>query len=60
MKRYTIVTREYGSDKETDLAEVDTNPEPIVAALFAKNVAAMRKRRLPKYEHVWIRCNAQE
>ncbi len=59
MKRFSIRVRERGSDKESELCQVATNPEAIVDA--ARNKFLMidagdgrRKVREPKYEHVYF------
>jgi hypothetical protein len=52
-KRFSIWVREYGSDHDVELMEVDSNPQPIVTGLYAKTLN-IGKRKHAKYTHVRI------
>jgi len=56
-KRYSILVREFGSDTELTLCEVDNKPEAIAKALGRKQFGE-RKNRLCVYSSVRIRDNA--
>ena len=51
-KRFSIWVREYGSDHDVELMEVDSNPEPIVKGLREKTLN-FGGRKHPKYS--WVR-----
>jgi hypothetical protein len=58
MKRYSIYVREYGSNRDVLLAELDSNPDPIAEALrrntLAVQLGGRRVTRTPKYSKVEI------
>ena len=61
-KRYSIMVRQYLSDKETELCQCNANPEAVAEGARAKFLLisgglSTRRIRVPKYEHVWIRDN---
>lgn len=63
MRRYTIVGREYGADRDCVLAEVDNNPQPVLDGLAAKTLTIKhsifltkgggKKTKVRKYS--WLR-----
>jgi hypothetical protein len=56
MKRFSILVKEYGSDREVELCQLDRNPQDIGAALGRKTLrisSGGRDCRIPKY--TWIR-----
>ena len=53
-KRYSILVREFGSDNEHTLCEVDSKPEAVATALRGK---LFGKPRLPVYTTVRIQEN---
>jgi hypothetical protein len=62
MKRYSILAREYGSNHEVELCQVDANADEVARALEAKTLrvfvtgkrGATRKSSVPKYTNVRI------
>jgi hypothetical protein len=59
MKRYSIMGVQYGSERETELAQVDAEPEAIVAGLEEKFVlvnigGSSRRSSIPKYSQLRI------
>lgn len=58
MKRYSIMARETGADREVEIAQVDTNPAAIVAGaqMRARPVTRPNGRKAlePRYEHVYF------
>lgn len=52
-KRFSIWVREYGSDHDVELMEVDSNPDPIVKGLREKTLSFGKGRKHPKYS--WVR-----
>jgi len=63
MRRYSIIVRERGATKETELCAVDANPEAVLAGVQAKRLmidgggASSRRVAVPQYEHSYIREN---
>jgi hypothetical protein len=59
-KRYSIIVREYGSDHNVELMQVDSNPDAVVAGLHKKmlNIKAGKKSKMPKYTFVQVIDNA--
>jgi hypothetical protein len=61
-KRYSIVVREYGSDHNVELMQVDSNPQAVVAGLHKKTLTirksildpGKRATKIPKYTFVGI------
>jgi hypothetical protein len=49
-RRYSIWGRELGADHDVELAQVDSNPQPILDALISK---VMPKTKTRKY--TWLR-----
>jgi hypothetical protein len=62
MGRYSIIVREYGSDRDVELMEVESNPQAIVDGLRAKKLtlhrpiteAGRRVYKIPKYSIVRV------
>lgn len=60
-RRYSIWGREYGSDHDVELAQVDGNPQPVLDGLAAKVLtinhsivtSSKRKSKIRKYS--WLR-----
>ena len=55
-KRYSIRVREYGSGREIELCQVDSNPEKIAEAAGSKLLrisSSARQHRIKRYD--WIR-----
>lgn len=60
-KRYSIWGREYGSDHDVELIQVDSNPQPVVDGLMSKTLTvknsifdnAKKKTKIRKY--TWLR-----
>ena len=60
-KRFSIWVREYGSDHDVELMQLDGDPGPIVAGLNKKMLtisksifeSGKRKSKIPKYS--WVR-----
>ena len=55
-KRYSILVREKGSDREIELCQVDTNPEKVAEAAGMKLLrisSSGRQYRIKRYD--WIR-----
>ena len=59
-QRYSIWGREYGSDHDVEIVQVDTNPEAMRRALGQKmlnvshsNFPGGKKSKIPKYS--WLR-----
>jgi hypothetical protein len=58
--RYSIWGREYGADHDVELAQVNSNPQPVLDGLAAKSLQISlsmfpggRKTKVPKYS--WLR-----
>jgi hypothetical protein len=59
-RRYSIWGVEHGSDHEVELAQVDSNPQPVFLALKAKTLATnesafggkKKKTKMPRY--TWL------
>lgn len=61
MKRYSIMGRQFGSDREMELAQVDSNPQALLDALKAKSVTITSEHKrvhIPKY--TWLRIVEHE
>jgi hypothetical protein len=66
-KRYSIMVREYGSDHDVELMQVDSNPQAIIDGLHKKTLTIHRsifekgKRsvKLPKYTFIQVVDNAK-
>jgi hypothetical protein len=63
MKRFSIIVRERGSDRETELCQCDNNPDMLVTAAQMKRMLINedgngRKIYTSKYEHVYFRENS--
>jgi hypothetical protein len=56
-KRYSILVREFGSDNERTLCEVDSHPQEVAMALSRK---LFGKPRLPVYTTVRIQDNQDD
>ena len=59
MKRYSIMGIQYGSEREIELVQVDSEPEAIVAGLEEKFVLVqmgvnVRRSSIPKYSALRI------
>jgi hypothetical protein len=67
MARYSIFVREYGSDHDVALAQVDSNPEPICEGLKRKMLTirrsifepAKRIYKIQKYSNIRIVDNGE-
>lgn len=67
MRRYSIIVREYGSDRDVELMQVDSNPSEIVKGLREKSLtirhsifqAGPRKSKIPKYTMIEVRDNSR-
>lgn len=62
MKRYTIIVREYGSDHNVELLEVDDNPKDVAAGLAKKLLTVKsrdghRRLKTPRYTYIFTRDN---
>ena len=65
MKRYSIYVREYGSERDVELMQVESNPGPVVEGLKKKMLTiraglfepGRRVSRVPKYTVIDIREN---
>lgn len=65
MKRYSIIVREYGSDRDVELMQVESNPSEIVKGLREKSLtikhsifqAGKRSSKIPKYTLIQVRDN---
>lgn len=51
-KRYSIMVRESGADHETELCQVDNNPNAMVACARTKTFVG--KARVPRYENIRV------
>jgi hypothetical protein len=66
-RRYSIMVREYGSDHNVELLQVDTNPQPIVDGLHKKTLTirhsifekGKRTTKVPKYSFIQVVDNAK-
>ena len=64
-KRYSIFVREYGSDRDVELMQVESNPGPVVEGLKKKMLTirtsifqpGKRVMKVPKYTTVDVRDN---
>jgi hypothetical protein len=62
MARYSIFVREYGSDHDVELMQVNSNPSAVAEGLRAKTLtikrsifqAGKRQSKIPKYTFVRI------
>ena len=60
-RRWSIMGTEYGSDHEVELAQVDSNPQPVLDAFASKTISlsstvtskAKKKSKIRKY--TWLR-----
>jgi hypothetical protein len=53
--RYSIIVREYGSDHDVTLVQVDSNPQAIVDGLRAKTLKIGKRRtQTPKYTSIRV------
>lgn len=64
-KRYSIIVREWGADRDVELMQCDSNPEALVAALYAKRVnttkeGARKKTSISRYVTIRIVDNHAE
>lgn len=66
-KRYSIWVREYGSDHDVELMQVDSNPRAITTGLHQKmltiNTGTMgrhKKTKLAKYTYVRVVDNERQ
>ena len=67
MKRYSIFVREYGSDRDVELMQVENNPGPVVEGLKKKKLTirasifepGKRVFKVPKYTTIDVRENFQ-
>lgn len=60
MKRFEIVGREHGADREVVICMVSTNPDAIIEAVKAKTKlvasrSGFRRISVNRYEHVYVR-----
>lgn len=59
-KRYSIWVREYGSDHDVELMQVDSNPQAITTGLHGKMLKVktgefgQRKSTMPKYSFIRV------
>jgi len=61
-KRYSIWVREYGSDHDVELMQVDSNPQAVTTGLHAKMITinktifqeGKRKTKIPKYTFIRV------
>jgi len=51
--RFSIWVREHGSDHDVELCCVDSNPEPIKAALYAKRIKK-GKKKIAQYDYIRV------
>lgn len=54
--RYTIMGKQYGSDREVELAQCDSNPKGLLEGLKGKSLrieSGTKKVSIPKY--TWLR-----
>jgi hypothetical protein len=58
MKRYSIMVRERGADRETEFCAVDSGADTIALGLRLRTISVpgkgKRKVKVPKFEHVHI------
>jgi hypothetical protein len=65
MRRYSIIVREHGSDRDIELMQVESNPSEIVKGLRLKMLtirhslfqAGPRTSKVPKYTWIEVRDN---
>jgi hypothetical protein len=50
--KYSILVRQYGSDRETELCRVGANPEVIVEAASRKTLSTSKASIIPQYTTV--------
>jgi hypothetical protein len=68
MKRYSIWGREYGSDHDVELIQVDGNPQPVLNGLASKTLTikhsivetTKKKTKIRKYSWLRIVDNEKE
>lgn len=61
-KRFSIWVREYGSDHDVELMQVDSNPQQVTAGLHSKTLTikhsifepGKRTSRIPKYSFIRV------
>jgi hypothetical protein len=61
-KRYSIMVREFGSDHDIELMQVDSNPQAVIDGLRKKTLTisrsifepGKRKNRIPKYTYLQV------
>lgn len=60
MRRYSIWVREIGSDHDVELMQCDSNPEPLVQALYSKRInttkdgGSKKKTSMSRYSTIRI------
>lgn len=57
--RYSIWVRERGSDHDVELLCVDSNPEPLKAALYEKRIKIGKGKKAPQYDYIRVVDNEQ-
>ena len=60
MKRYSIWVREHGSDHDVELCAVDSNPETVKAAAYAKRLKIGAGKTMAKYSYVRVEDHGEE
>jgi hypothetical protein len=53
-KRFSIWVREYGSDHDVELCQVENNPQPTVQALHEKMLKLGNGKKVSKYSFVRV------
>ncbi len=58
-RRFSVLVLEYGSDREVELCQLDSNPQHVVAGLKAKKLTvgrpgARRRTKIQKYTSVRV------
>lgn len=54
MGRYSIWVREHGSNHDVELCQVNSNPTPLVSALYLKRLKLGKGREISKYDYIRI------
>lgn len=52
--RFSIWVREHGSDHDVELCTVNSNPEPMKTAAYAKRLKIGKGREVAKYDYVYV------
>jgi hypothetical protein len=52
--RYSIWVREHGSDHDVELCGVDSNPEPLKTALYAKRIKVGKGKQIARYDYIRV------